>query len=127
MKKPRVKKSESEIVKDYALKVIHGKMVRGHADQRFGFTKTAQTNNKDLWLDTDFYFSVVFQSTKQKNDFIEQLVKKFQVPVDEDDKVQIINGLKLAEKLGIKLENEKNKEFPQGDLDLRPFCLDNEK
>lgn len=124
MKKPKVKKSETELVQQYAKGIMHRQMTRGQADR---VIKSGTTVNKDLWLDTDFFFSVVFQSTKQKNSFLEQLVKKFQLSVDEDDKIQIVNGFKLAEKLGIKLELEKAAEYPVGALELRPFVMDNEK
>lgn len=117
------KKSESEIVQQYAKGIMNRQVARGQADR---IIKTGTTTNKDLWLDTDFFFSVCFQSTKQKNAFMEQFLKKFQIEVDENDKLQIINGLKLAEKMGIKLENEKAFSYPVGSLDLRPFVLDNE-
>lgn len=122
-RKPKPQKSESEIVQQYAKGIMHRQVTRGQADR---VIKTGTTTNKDLWLDTDFFFSVCFQSTKQKNAFMDQFVKKFGIAVDENDKLQIINGLKLAEKMGIKLELEKASEYPTGSLDLRPFVLDNE-
>lgn len=115
------KKSESELVHQYANKVIEGKASRGHTDKRFNYTKREGTVNKELWLDVDFFFSVVFESAEQKYEFLKQL----KVPVDEEERVQIVNGLKLAEKLGIKLQREKRMDYPYGSLDLRPFVMDN--
>lgn len=121
-KKVKVEKSEADIVQQYAKGIMHRQVTRGQADR---VIKTGTTTNKDLWLDTDFFFSVCFQSTKQKNAFMDQFVKKFGIAVDENDKLQIINGVKLAEKMGIKIELEKASDYPTGSLDLRPFVLDN--
>ncbi len=123
MKKEKNKKSEIEIVESYARGIMKRQLTRGQADR---IIKTGTTTNKDLWLDTDFYFSVVFQSTKQKNQFMDEFLKKFKVEFDKDDKITIVNGMKLAEKMGIKLEKEKAAEYPIGALDLRPFVMDNE-
>lgn len=121
-KAPKVKKSETDIVQSYAKGIMNRQLTRGQADR---VIKTGHTTNKDLWLDTDFYFSIVFQSTKQKGQFLEQFFKKFGISVDEKFP-NIMNGPKLAEALGIKLENEKATDFPIGDLALRPFVLDDQ-
>lgn len=129
VKKPRIKKTETEIVHTYVDKIIKGKVSRGHVDKRFGYTKSAQKRNKDLWLDTDFYFSVCFQSAEQKYEFLDALFKKTGVKVETspDDQIQIVNGLKLSEALSIPIQKETMLDYPYGDLDLRPFVLDNEK
>lgn len=115
-------KTESELIHEYAKKVMRGKQSRGHVDERFQFTKGERTVNKELWLDSDFYFSVVFQSSRQKEEFF----KKMKLVPDEDLGMQIVNGLKLAERLGIALTKEIAEKPPTINLDLLPFILDDE-
>ena len=65
MKKERKKKepvSELETVRKYANGIIHRQITRGHAHSRMKELGPAKTTNKDLWIDTDFFFSIVFQS-----------------------------------------------------------------
>jgi hypothetical protein len=38
-----------------------------------------------------------------------------------------VNGIKLAERLGLSVKRVTSKEFPSGNLDLLPFVLDNEE
>jgi len=118
--KKKLQKPESEIVREYAEKIIHRHITRGHADRVF---KNKKTTNKDLWMDTDFYFSVVFQSSKQKMAFL-NAVKWM---IEDGSQIQIVNSLKLADAMNVKLERESMGDSPTGDLDLRPFVLDNEK
>lgn len=127
--KKKAKKTETEIVQEYVDRIIKGKASRGHTDKRFDYTKKSDTVNKEMWLDTDFFFSVVFQSSIQKYAFLEALHKKLGVTVENFDKsqIQIINGLKIAESLGIELKKESALEPPVGNLDLRPYVLDDEK
>lgn len=115
-------KTESELVHDYVNRVIGGKVARGHVDKRFNYTKKESTVNKELWLDTDFFFSVVFQSSEQKYQFIEAMKLEHETMAQ----IQIVNGLKLAEKFGIKLKRETAQDHPKIDLDLLPLVLDNE-
>lgn len=117
-----MKKTESELVHEYAKKVMRGKQSRGHVDERFQFTKGERTVNKELWLDSDFYFAVVFQSSRQKEEFF----KKMKLVPDEDLGMQIVNGLKLAERLGVTLTKEIAEKPPTINLDLLPFILDDE-
>jgi len=129
-KRPKVIKSEEQLVKEYADKIINGKIARGHYDKRFDWHKRNEGNtNKDLWLDTDFFFSVVFQSSEQKYQFLKQFCEKFNIKVEtsEDEKIEIVNGVKLAQNLDIAIRKESMLEYPYGDIDLRPFVLDNEK
>lgn len=126
-KKPA--KSEEELVKLYVDKVIRGKVSRGHIDQRFEYTKSDKTVNKDLWIDTDFYFSVVFQSADQKYEFFKALTEKFgnkALEIEDDGQIQIVNGLILAKTLlGLDLKLETARPYPTGNLELMPFVLDN--
>lgn len=129
VKKPKQEKSESQLVHEYVDKVIKGKASRGHTDQRFGYTKKETAVNKDLWMDTDFFFSVVFESEAQKYDFLNGLRKIFKFEVDgmDDSQVQIINGVALAREMKIELKQETSLNYPIGPLDLRPFVLDDEE
>lgn len=120
MKKP--KKTEEELVREYAAKVIHVKKSRGHMDKRFSELGASTMTSKDLSLDTDFFFSVVFQSQNQKYEFL----KKLGVPVTENQ-IQIMNGLELAKLFNIELTLEKSSDYPLPDLELKSLVLDNEK
>lgn len=128
MKKPRKvkeKKSELDIVRKYATLIIHRQTTRGHADDKLKGNEVQKTTNKDLWMDTSFFFSVVFQSEMQKMEFLDQFCKKTNVSL-EGYNIQIINGVKLAESLGFKITKEVMEKPPSGSLDLRPYVLDNE-
>lgn len=130
LKLVKVQKSEQALVEEYANKVINGKIARGHFDKRFEWHKREQgTTNKDLWMDTDFFFSVVFQSEAQKYAFLEEFCKKFGVDIDttSDGQIQVINGMGLANRMGIALKPEVAIEYPYTNLELRPFVLDSEE
>lgn len=122
-KKPKIVKTEEQLVHEYVDRVIGGKIARGHVDDRFAYTKKDGTVNKELWMDTDFFFSVVFQSYEQKYAFLEAL----KVDTEIFERVQIINGLKLAKLLGIELKEEKARPYPYPSLDLREIILDDDK
>jgi hypothetical protein len=128
-RKPKQEKTEEQLVHEYTEKVIRGKLSRGHVDQRFAYTKAETAVNKDMWLDTDFFFSVVFQSADQKYKFLEVMQQMFKFELEDfyGTQVQIVNGLKLANAMGIELKKESTREFPYGELDLRPYVLDDEK
>lgn len=128
-KKPKQEKSESQLVHEYVDKVIKGKASRGHTDSRFDYTKNENAVNKDLWLDTDFFFSIVFGSEAQKYDFLKGLQKlyKFEIEGFEESQVQIVNGYLLAKEMGIELKDEVALDYPLGPMDLRPFVLDDEE
>lgn len=85
----------------------------------------------DQWKDTDFYFSVVFQSSTQKYTFLEFLSKKFGLGIDdaksENHVIQVVNGLIFAEKIGLKLVGEKTGNYPYPDLELKELALDGEE
>lgn len=127
LKVPKVVKTEQELVHAYANKIMDGKISRGHFDKRFDWhNRNAQDKgavNKDIWFDTDFFFSVVFQSEAQKYAFL----KAAGWIVDQDEQVQIVNGLELAKKMGIALRPEVALEYPYTDLELRPLVLDSEE
>ena len=127
-KAPKVEKTEEELVHRYVNQVIGGKLARGHVDKRFAYTKAEGTVNKEMWLDTDFFFSVVFQSSEQKYKFLEDFQKMFKFELEDfyGTQVQIINGVKLAGSMSIELKKETAREFPYGTLDLLPYVLDDE-
>lgn len=128
-RKPKQTKSESELVHEYVDRVIRGKQSRGHVDSRFAYTKANSQVNKEMWLDTDFFFSVVFQSADQKYQFLKrfQEVFKFELENFEGTQVQIVNGLKLGRAIGIELKKEEARDYPYASLDLRPYVLDDEQ
>ena len=127
-KQKKQEKTEKELVLEYAQRVIDGKKSRGHIDKRFEYTKKEGTVNKTLWLDTDFFFSIVFQSSKQKYDFLKFLYDKYQIPLENEygSAIQILNGLKLAHRMGLKLDAEIARNYPYTNIDLQPLILDNE-
>lgn len=123
-KEPKVEKTSEQLAREYADRIINGKIARGHTDKRFAYTKKDSTVNKEMWIDTDFFFSVVFQSLEQKYEFIKKVAWKTEV--DHDSKIQIVNGLDLAKQMGIELKKETAQDSPYASLDLLPFVLDNE-
>lgn len=115
-------KSEAEIVRSYANRVIKNQQYHGRIADKFKGLKQERSVSKNLWMDDDFFFSVVFQSSEQKYEFLKQLG----VEVDKEGTIQIVNGLKLADKLNIALKLETTKDYPTGSIDLKPFVLDTE-
>lgn len=130
VKKPRNKKepvSETETVRKYANGIIHRQITRGHAHKSMQSLGPSKTTNKDLALDTDFFFSIVFQSARQKEQFLKAFCEKFSIGIDAvKERVQIMNGMKLAAALQIPVTKEQMDKPPYGSLDLRPYVLDNE-
>ncbi len=132
VKKAKVQKekpSEKQIVEKYVNRVIKNQVYHGRVDAKKFKGMEYKTVSKKLWMDNDFYFSVVFQSHEQKYEFINALKEKYgdKIDVDNDYEVQIINGLLLAEAFGIKLKKEMTKKYPTGNIELLPFVLDNEE
>ncbi|AFC22560.1 hypothetical protein phi1422_0040 [Bdellovibrio phage phi1422] len=128
-KPPKEKPSEQELVRRYANRTIKNALYHGRVDgQKFAGLQHDKTVSKDLWLDTDFYFSVVFQSSEQKYEFLKGLSKRFPncVTIDEKNRIQIVNGLNLATAFAIPLTKVTTKDFPTGNLDLKSFVLDTE-
>lgn len=120
--------SEEEEVKKYVNKIINNQKYHGRIDGKFKDIAYKEKVNKNLWLDSNFYVSVVFESEEQKVDFINQ-IGVTQEEIAEAiycGKVNIINGLVLAKKLNIKLKPEKRDEYPLPELDLLPYVLDTE-
>jgi hypothetical protein len=123
-KPPKVVKTEAELVREYATRVVRGHMAAGRVENnRFNDLHNSRQTGKDLWVDTDFFFSVVFQSQRQKYEFLKQLG----APIDDKIQVQIVNGLELAKLMRITLTPEVPKPYPTGNIDLMPFVLDNEE
>lgn len=120
-------KTEADIVRQYAKIIIDKQRTRGMITNDFKHLK-GKTPNKNLWQDPDFFFSVVFESYEQKYKFLDFLIQKFNITAENSDEVniQIINGLKLAESMGLKLEKELPGDYPTGSLELREFILDND-
>ena len=125
--------SEEELVRKYAKRVIMNDRYHGRVDKKKfkGIAKT-ESVNKNLWMDTDFFFSVVFESAQQKMEFLKKsglikLIEKADEAFLEGDQVQIINGIRFAKSMGVELSAESRREYPVGNLDLMPFVLDNEE
>jgi len=121
--------SERELVHKYVNRIINNQKYHGRVDkEKFKDIAYEKKVNKNLWLDSNFYFSVVFQSAEQKIDFL----NKLGVTTEEIEeaiycgKQSIINGLKFAKKLKIELEEENREEYPLPDLELLPYILDTE-
>ena len=64
-KKVKIVKSESELVKEQAARMLKD-MDRLQATQKGGVDSKEKVTAVDIWKDSDFYFSVVFQTAKQK-------------------------------------------------------------
>lgn len=130
-KAPKEKKAaptEAELVLRQGNK-MHSDMMRLQATQTKSADKKEMRTSVDLWKDTDFFVSIVFQSSKQKLKFVEEFSKKFGLGLDTvsagDEIFQIFNGLILAEKLGIRLEPEtKTGTHPYPNLELAKLTLD---
>jgi hypothetical protein len=127
-KAPKEEPTERELVHKYVNRVIMNQIYHGRIDDdRFAGLKQDKAVNKNLWMDADFFFSVVFQSSEQKYQFLEGLKAKLGVEFDSMDEIQIVNGLLLAKAFGIELKEVESKDYPTGNIDLMPFVLDNEE
>lgn len=123
-KTPKPQKSEAELVRQYANIIMAKQRTRGMIADKFQDMK-GQKPNKDLWQDSDFFFSVVFQSKDQKYQFLERLEEMFPLNAnDRGDTIQIINGIRLAESMGIELRKEIANDYPTGNIELRDLILD---
>lgn len=119
--------SEEDYVKRYAARVIANEGYHGRIDgKKFSNLANKKTVNRALWMDTDFYFSIVFQSSTQKDKFLKEFTEKMGLNVEgvKEGGIQILNGMALAGVLGIDLEPETSKDYPLPDLDVREFVLD---
>lgn len=128
VKAPKVQKTEAEIARQYAEMMISKHRTRGMITDKFADLKATDKANKDLWMDTDFFFSVVFQSREQKYQFIEFLCAEFDIEFEfyGEKTIQIINGLILAKAMKCELKKEVAADFPTGNIDLKDFVLDEE-
>lgn len=130
VKEPKPQKSEMELAQAQADRMYRD-MQRLQATQSKAAHQKSERTTVDIWKDSDFFFSVVFQSSAQKNKFLEEFSKKFGLGVEgvmaNDELLQVINGLKLAEKLGIEIPAEKVGKYPYPNLELSDIALDNEK
>lgn len=123
--------TESELVHKYVNRIIKNQQYHGRIDtEKFAGLEYEKTVSKNLWLDTNFYFSVVFQSAAQKMEFLEKWEAFSDQLVGESmssiSKLQIVNGLKLAKALNIELKEETTRPYPTGNIDLMPFVLDDQ-
>ena len=114
-------KSEADTVSKYAIRVINNQKYHGRTNLEY------KAASKNIWMDTDFYFSVVFQTKEQKDLFVKEYFNKLGIKTDYEGGIQIINGMRLAEKIGVKLENAESKDYPLADIDLKDLVLDHEK
>ena len=121
--------TEEELVHRYVNRTIKNSQYHGRVNtEQFQGLEYDKTVSKNLWLDTDFFFSVVFQSRRQKLEFLEKWEQIHDsIDIDIPNRLQIVNGLKLAKALGIELKKEESREYPLPELELLPFILDNEK
>lgn len=128
-KTPQPEATEAEIVRRYVNRVIKNAGYHGRINtQKFGELAKEQTQsvNKDLWLDSDFYFCIVFESDVQKYTFLDALeLRGLEIPSNRM-RLTMINGLKLAEFMKISLKRETGHTYPLGQLDLQPFVLEDE-
>lgn len=129
-RKPKAQKetlSEEEIIRKEADRIV--KQVEALRDTTKKSNKKNSITNTDLWLDSDFFFSVVFQSSQQKYAVLKKLSEMFglEIDVSSDDRVQILNGVKLADALNVAIQKEKSLQYPYPDLELRKLVLDEEK
>lgn len=125
--KPREERTEAQIVAAYAKKIMEkaksrNQMPKTHRDM------VEFTPSKDIWQDKDFYFSVVFQSSAQKHQFLAFLGEKFGITTDSpfEGSPRIINGLVLAKNMGLELRPENTEEFPLANMDLKDIILDSD-
>lgn len=125
--KQKPQKTERELVEQYANIMISKAKTRGMVPKNFS-ELNGSTVNKNMWMDSDFYFSVVFQSAKQKYDFLFWLQQKYDYDFGDDGKsrLQIINGLKLAEVMGCTLAKETTRDYPTIDIETKDLILDDE-
>lgn len=121
-KAPRERKepTESELVHRYVRKTMQNQKYHNRGIEEY------KINTKTLWRDIDFYFSVVFQHSSQRDQFLEAL-KIVSPETHAGGSIKIVNGLKFAEALGIKLERIEAKDYPLPNLDLLPNILDDEE
>lgn len=127
-KEPKPEKTEAELVRKYADVIMAKQRTRGMLNKNFKDLEQANTLNKNLWRDSDFYFSIVFQSSLQKYKFLEFLQEKFDFDSGDNgvDQIKIVNGLKLAEFMGLELAKEATRDYPTSNLDLVDMILDEE-
>lgn len=106
-------------------------MNRLQATQKTSPDRKAVREGVDIWKDSDFFFSVVFQSSAQKYTFLEEFSRKFGLGIDTvksgDEVVQILNGLELASKIGVRLTPEKPGSTPYANLELAALVMDDQK
>ena len=122
--------TEAQIVQRYANRIINNQQYHGRIDEsKFPNLKYDKKVNKKIWMDENFYFSVVFQSSEQVVEFLDKLG----MTTDEVDQfveagsLKIINGLKFAEKLGISLEKIPKSDYPLANIELMPYVLDQQE
>ena len=124
---PKVEVSEKDLAQKQAKKMMRD-IYRVQRTGKVGAENNVETAH--IWRDTDFYFSVVFQTSAQKYEFLEQLSKRAKLGIDQiksgDEVVQIINGIKLAKSLGIELKEYKCNDYVYPDLELAKLILDGE-
>lgn len=121
--------SEKELVHKYVNRIINNQKYHGRIDEeKFKDINYKKKVNKNLWLDQNFYFTAVFQSQEQKHKVLEA-IGLTEEQIDEayySGKINIINGIELAKKLGIEIELEEREEYPLPELELLPYVLDTE-
>jgi hypothetical protein len=118
-------KTETELVQQYAKIIMDKQTTRGMLSDKFKDMEK-QTPTKNLWQDNDFFFSVVFQSRDQKYRFLDFLHEKFNITSNDNGtmSIQILNGLKLSEAMGLELKKEVANDYQPCNLELKDLILD---
>jgi hypothetical protein len=75
------------------------------AQQAFRNARKRETEQRQEMMDVAFYFCVVFETEKQKAEFL----RKLKVSASTDEGTMVVNGFTLAKRLGIKLESPRVK------------------
>lgn len=128
--------SEETLVHRYVNRTLNNQRNHGRVDnKKFKDLAYEHKVNKNIWMDNDFYFSMVFESSEQKYKFLEAL-GFYEEDAEEmklaNRNVRIINGLEFANRLkdkGVNIELEEVQaidNYPKPDLALLPYVLDNE-
>jgi hypothetical protein len=75
------------------------------AQQVFRTARKRETEQRQEMMDVAFYFCVVFETEKQKAEFL----RKLKVSTDMDEGTMVMSGFALAKRLNIKLESPRVK------------------
>lgn len=128
--KPKPVVTEEELIMKQAMRMQRD-MHRLHNTGRTTEQKE-KISTVDLWRDSDFFFSVVFQTSEQKYAFLKTFSKMFNLELDQiisnNEIVQIVNGLTLAKQMKINIPSPVGRvDYPYRNLELAEMALDMEE